>query len=160
MTLHIAKRLKAASFAAVVLAIGLVHFRRVALRKSVRRLAHHGVLRPYASGRERLSIPAFQNEHFSWKWLSWTKRVSPNGTYGISARDCSRQSDLAPENFTALAHFSVSSAMSLPKSAGEPGSGTPKSASRAFIFGSTRAALISLLSLSTIAESVLLGAPT
>src|SRR5713101_5384632 len=32
------------------------------------------------------------------------------------------QSGLAPENLTTLAHFSVSSAISLPKSAGEPGS--------------------------------------
>jgi hypothetical protein len=43
-----------------------------------------------------------------------------------------------------LAHFSVSSAMSLPKSGGEPGSTVPpKSASRALIWGSARAALIS-----------------
>src|SRR5258708_19467229 len=60
-------------------------------------------------------------------------------------------SALAPENLTTLAHFSVSSATSLPKSAGEPASGVPpKSASRALIFGSASPALISLLSLSTI----------
>ena len=40
---------------------------------------------------------------------------------------------MMPVNFTTLAHFSVSSAMSLPKSAGETTSGVPpKSASRAF----------------------------
>jgi hypothetical protein len=51
----------------------------------------------------------------------------------------------------ALPHFSVSSVMSLPKSAGEPLSTLPpKSASFALILGSERAALISLLSLSTI----------
>src|SRR5215471_19392639 len=45
-----------------------------------------------------------------------------------------------------LPHFSVSSAMSLPKSAGEPGSTLPpRSASRAFIWGSASAALTSLL---------------
>jgi hypothetical protein len=33
------------------------------------------------------------------------------------------QSGWAPENFTALAHFSVSSAMSFLKSAAEPGRG-------------------------------------
>src|SRR5262245_6384298 len=33
-----------------------------------------------------------------------------------------RQSALMPANLTTLPHFSVSSAMSLPKSAGEPGS--------------------------------------
>src|SRR5262249_56726989 len=59
------------------------------------------------------------------------------------------QSALAPENLTTLLHFSVSSAISLPKSAGEPASTVPpRSASRAFMLGSARAALISLLSLS------------
>src|SRR5262245_36145604 len=59
-----------------------------------------------------------------------------------------------------FAHFSVSSAMSLAKSAGEPGSGVPpRSASRALILGSARPALISLLSLSTISTGVSLGAP-
>src|SRR5438132_2658154 len=60
-----------------------------------------------------------------------------------------------------LPHFSVSSAMSLPKSAGESKSAVaPRSASRAFILGSARAALISLLSLSTISAGVSLAAPT
>src|SRR6516164_2881128 len=59
-----------------------------------------------------------------------------------------------------LPHFSFSSASSLPKSAGEPGSTVPpKSANRAFILGSARAALISALSLSTICAGVFLGAP-
>src|SRR5260370_28303805 len=69
-------------------------------------------------------------------------------------------SALAPENLTTLAHFSVSSATSLPKSAGEPASGVPpKSASRALIFGSASPALISLLSLSTISAGAFFGAP-
>src|SRR5262245_26980527 len=60
-----------------------------------------------------------------------------------------------------LPRFSVSSAMSLPKSAGEPViTVPPRSASRAFIVGSARAALISLLSLSTISAGVAFGAPT
>jgi hypothetical protein len=60
-----------------------------------------------------------------------------------------------------LPHFSVSAAMRLPKSVGEPGSGVPpKSASRAFSLESARPALISLLSLSTISEGVFFGAPT
>jgi Thiamine pyrophosphate enzyme, N-terminal TPP binding domain len=47
------------------------------------------------------------------------------------------QSSFAPENFTTFAHFSVSSAMNLPKSAGELANAVePKSAMRAFIFGS------------------------
>jgi hypothetical protein len=57
-------------------------------------------------------------------------------------------SGLMPAARTTLAHFSVSSAISLPNSAGEPGSGSPPSAaSRAFIAGSAIAVLISLLSL-------------
>jgi hypothetical protein len=60
-----------------------------------------------------------------------------------------------------LPHFSVSAAMNLPKSAGDPGSTTPpRSARRAFILGSARAALISVLSLSTISAGVAFGAPT
>src|SRR5262249_3091930 len=71
------------------------------------------------------------------------------------------QSALTPANFTTLADFSVSSAMNFPKSAGEPGRAVaPNSASRAFILGSARAALISLLSLSTISTGVFFGAPT
>ena len=56
-----------------------------------------------------------------------------------------------------LPHFSVSSAMNLPKSAGEPESTVPpRSAIRALILGSARPALISLLSLSTISTGVFL----
>src|SRR5215472_12127028 len=83
---------------------------------------------------------------------------SPNGCYGTSTWD---QSALMPTDLITLAHFSVSSAMSLPKSAGETTSGvTPKTASRAFILGSARPALISLLSLSMISAGVFLGMPT
>jgi hypothetical protein len=58
-----------------------------------------------------------------------------------------------------LPHFSVSSAMNLPKSAGEPAIGVPsKSASLAFSLGAARPALISLLSSSTISAGVFLGA--
>src|SRR6516162_10831216 len=58
------------------------------------------------------------------------------------------------------AHFSISSAINLPKSVGEPASTVPpRSASRAFIVGSARAALISLLSVSMILAGVFLGAP-
>src|SRR5262245_23462922 len=54
------------------------------------------------------------------------------------------QSAFAPESLTTLAHFSVSLAKSLAKSAGEPGSGVPpSSAIRAFILGSVTAALSS-----------------
>src|SRR5262245_32292856 len=71
------------------------------------------------------------------------------------------QSALMPVNFTTLPHFSVSSAMSLPKSAGESASTSPpRSARRAFILGSARPALISVLSFSTISAGVAFGAPT
>src|SRR5262249_24921190 len=61
---------------------------------------------------------------------------------------------------TTLAHFSVSSAMSMPKSEDEPGNAAaPRSANRAFNLGSTRPALISLLSLSTMSAGVFFGAP-
>src|SRR5437773_7338538 len=72
---------------------------------------------------------------------------SPNECYGIS-RD---HSGLMLAARMTLPHFSVSSAMSFPKSAAEPPSTVPPmSASRAFILGSARAALNSLLSLPTI----------
>src|SRR5262245_50640533 len=70
------------------------------------------------------------------------------------------QSALMPVNFTTLPHFSVSSVMSLPKSAGESASTSPpSSASRALILGSARPALIASLSLSIICDGVPLGAP-
>src|SRR5262249_49912079 len=60
-----------------------------------------------------------------------------------------------------LLHFSVSSAMSLPKSAGEPGTtSAPSSANRALILGSASAALISSFSLPIISTGVFRGAPT
>jgi hypothetical protein len=56
-------------------------------------------------------------------------------------------------------HFSVSSAMSLPKSAGEPESTEPPSSvMRALIVGSTRARLISLFSFSMMSAGVFFGA--
>src|SRR5262249_10374179 len=108
---------------------------------------------------------SFASHRYSIIWsarastVGGTKRLarkeSRNGYYGTSTWD---QSALMPTDLITLAHFSVSSAMSLPKSAGETTSGvTPKTASRAFILGSARPALISLLSLSTISAGVFLG---
>src|SRR5262245_48297366 len=89
-----------------------------------------------------------------------TAAVRRTGHYGTSAVTAD-QSALMPTDLITLAHFSVSSAMSLPKSAGETTSGVPpKSASRACILGSARPALISLLSLSTMSSGVFLGMPT
>ena len=81
-------------------------------------------------------------------------------TYGIRRDFAESARAWRRRTWITLAHFSVSSAMSLPKSAGEPASTVPpRSASRALILGSARAALISLLSLSTISAGVFLGAP-
>src|SRR5262245_65528081 len=69
------------------------------------------------------------------------------------------QSALAPENLITLAHFSVSLDMNLAKSEDKPrNTAAPRSANRAFNLGSTRPALISLLSLSTISAGLSLGA--
>src|SRR6266852_5570081 len=58
-----------------------------------------------------------------------------------------------------LPHFSISSAMCLPNSAGELGNAELlNSASRAVVLGSARIALVSLLSLSMISGDVFLGA--
>src|ERR1700746_2432915 len=89
------------------------------------------------------------------------RRRSPGirltGRYGTPA---SAYSGLIPANFTTLPHFSVSSAIIFPKSAGDIGAGTPPSSlKRAFILGSASPALISLFSLSTISADVLFGAP-
>src|SRR5206468_9742118 len=76
-------------------------------------------------------------------------------------RPASGYSGLMLADRITLPHLSVSSAMSLPKSLGDPGSAVPpKSASRALILGSARPRLISLLSLSTISLGVFLGATT
>src|SRR5437764_5058370 len=71
------------------------------------------------------------------------------------------QPSLMPTVLMTLLHFSVSSAMSLPKSPGEPGrTGPARSANVALNLGSARPALISVLSLSMISLDVSLGAPT
>src|SRR5260370_3603103 len=58
---------------------------------------------------------------------------------------------LMPTDFTTLPHFSVSSVMNFPNSAGVIGIGTaPQSAILSFIFESARHPVISLLTLSTI----------
>src|ERR1700750_982856 len=59
-----------------------------------------------------------------------------------------------------LAHFSVSSARSLPKSAGEPASNVaPRSANRSSTLGSARIAFVVLLSWSIMSGGVPVGAP-
>src|SRR5262249_17801217 len=87
-------------------------------------------------------------------------RIRGTGGYGISAPS-PPQSALMPVKLTTLPHFSVSSAISLPKSAGETTSGVPpRSARLAFILGSAGPGLIFLLGVAMIAGGVFLGAPT
>src|SRR5215831_6945902 len=100
----------------------------------------------------------------------WAELVEPELV--IEARDAFAEralrnirldghSALMPAARITFAHFSLSSTTSFPKSAGEPGTTVPpRSASRAFTLGSARAALISLLSLSTISAGVAFGAQT
>src|SRR5262249_8932623 len=86
-------------------------------------------------------------------------RHSLNGVYGISTADRPHSALMLRARMT-LPHFSVSSAISFPNSAGEGNIMPPRSARRTFILGSARAALTSLLSLSMIAAGVFLDAPT
>jgi hypothetical protein len=73
--------------------------------------------------------------------MSPTRGTEPYGIFEWGAA----QAALRPANLTTLPHFSVSSAISLPKSAGIPGSGVPpRSASRALHLG-VREARIDLL---------------
>src|SRR5258708_32989932 len=82
------------------------------------------------------------------------------GHYGTFGSGRTAYSGLMLAARITLAHFSVSSAMSLPKSTGEAASAEPpNSKSFAFIEGSARAELISLLIRSTISTGIFLGAP-
>src|SRR5262249_36287421 len=84
--------------------------------------------------------------------------ISPNGRYGTS-RGIAYIGLMLAATIT-LPHFLVSSEMSLPKSAGEPGSTVPpRLASRALNFGSAMLILTSLFSLSMSSTGVLFGAP-
>src|SRR3974390_2067717 len=85
-------------------------------------------------------------------------RLSGLTKAGILPR--SDHSGLMLANFTPLAHFSDSSAISLPKSEGEATKiDEPRVASRAFNLGSARPALISLLRMAIISAGVFFGAP-
>src|SRR5262249_53016736 len=88
------------------------------------------------------------------------RAFSRNGTLWNMGSGLPHQSALMFAARITLPHFSVSSAMSLLKSAGEPASTVlPRSASCALIFASASVVLISLLSLSMISVGVLLGEP-
>src|SRR5262245_15516648 len=84
-------------------------------------------------------------------------RRSPNGVYGISLAHCT----LIVAARIPLRRFSVSSATTLPKSAGDPVlMRNPRSSYFALISGRARDALISLLSTSTISAGIFLGPAT
>src|SRR6516225_3685058 len=69
--------------------------------------------------------------------ITWSPLFAERDLWNMSSR--LDHSGFAPENLITLLHFSVSSAMSLPKSVGDPGSMTPpSSASRALILESVR----------------------
>ena len=82
---------------------------------------------------------------------SRTPAISLNGCYGIFGQDRADHSALMVAARITLPHFSVSSVISLPNRTGDPG--------RAFILGSSKAALTSLLSLLTISAGVAFGTP-
>src|SRR5262249_31911647 len=85
-------------------------------------------------------------------------RFRGTGVTEYSARIASDHSALMPADLITLAHFSVSSAMSLPKSAGDPAwMRNPRSSYLALISARARDALISLLSTSTISARNILG---
>src|SRR5215475_8212644 len=98
-----------------------------------------------------------------YSWLAFLALVqrcsdSRNGVYGM--QEDRPYSGLILAARITLAHFSVSSAMSLLKSEGEPTNAVPPSStSRDLILGSARPALISWLSRSMISVGVFLGAP-
>ena len=85
--------------------------------------------------------------------------VSAERDYGTSADGAVPHCSLMFAARITLPHFSVSSAMCLPNSAGELGNTELlNSASRAFVLGSARIAVVSLLSLSMISGDVFLAA--
>src|SRR5262245_60272588 len=86
-------------------------------------------------------------------------RIRISGVTEYSAGIASDHSALMPADLITFAHFSVSAAMCLPNSVGGPPNGVaPRSASRACILASDRAALIALLRVSITSAGVLLGA--
>src|SRR5271169_4458493 len=108
----------------------------------------------------RLQVRVIASQHLAGCWIH---KVSLPAAYarhrlvdlvarlGLGPRHC----DLILAVRITLAHFSVSSAMSLLKSDAESGRiGAPKSANRALIARSASPALISWLSLSVMSEGV------
>src|SRR5262245_7672453 len=92
------------------------------------------------------------------KFRGWAPAI--RGTGIMECQVGRTYSGLMFANFTTLPHFSVSSVISLPKSAGEPGrTVSPISAIRAFILGSARTSLMTLLSNWIVSAGAFFGAP-
>src|SRR6478672_239795 len=83
---------------------------------------------------------------------------SRNGRLWNNSRE---HSGLIPANLITLVHFSIFSAMNLANSFGELGgtATTPRAANLCWMFGSSTAALVCLLSVAMISGGVPLGAP-
>src|SRR5215471_1653046 len=118
-------------------------------------------LRKGLDSRQRASARDQMQEFAARKFHSEPpSRVTSFDHLVSAASNGSHYSALRPANLTTLAHFSVSSATSLAKSADEPVNiSLPSSAIRAFTVASARTALISRLSRSTISAGVPLGTP-
>src|SRR5262249_3029193 len=105
------------------------------------------------------SVRKFHDEALPERW-SCSRRLPAARNVMQPTPGPPHQSGLAPEILTTFAHFSTSSTMNVPKSAGVIGSGSPpRSASRSLSLASARTALISSFSLATIAAGGVLGAP-
>src|SRR5262249_16940457 len=95
------------------------------------------------------------NNDVSLPLKSYADLIRGPGRYGISDRNCRVIPALMLAALITLLHFSVSSAMSFPNSAGDPAwMRNPRSSYLALISGRARDALISLLSTSTISARI------
>src|SRR5262249_49525040 len=103
--------------------------------------------------------PAWPNLDITGR-VGWAPAISRNGIYGICAASASASLRLDVGCQDHLAKFMVSSAISLAKSAGEPGSTVaPRLASRAWKLASARLALTCVFNLLMVSAGVFLGAP-
>src|SRR5262245_38330128 len=103
--------------------------------------------------------PAWPNLDITGR-VGWAPAISRNGIYGICAASASDHYGLMLAAKITLPHFMVSSAISLAKSAGEPGSTVaPRLASRAWKLASARLALTCVFNLLMVSAGVFLGAP-
>src|SRR5436305_7415081 len=126
-------------------------------RQRARREPGHGLVWTSADPTGVVTAVSRQRAPGAWRLLHGIVVTIPRARGGPPLR----YSTLILAVRITLLHFSASAAMNLAKSAGEPASGAaPKSASRAFMSGSARAAFTSLFSVSMISGGVFFGAAT